>query len=236
MTKKTKREEPTPETVDDLIADLLQRYEVPASRYSWPEEDARWEELVFCLLAHIGAPDVPPEAARSASNVLAELGLLQIDELAALATSSRPADSSHRILDIIRAVLQRKGYAQGQDERGLVALCELASSFVHQHDGKVQRYLRLYGQRMLDELGDHVRAGPLSDADIRYIFTHWLQNVLNMPICLSTSAVQEFCAANNVSLGELVDAADRQDLNLALLDDLVAEYVREPEPLELDSA
>jgi hypothetical protein len=231
MTGKKTAQKTSAEALDDHVADLVRRYEVPAGRYLWPQEEARWRELVFCVLAHVGAPDVPPETARSATDVLVELGLLQIEDLAELVSSGDPPDMAHPHLSIMNAILEREGYTTGQAARALVALCESANSLVRHHEGKVQRYLRLYGQRMLDELDDHFAFSQLGRDDARFIFTHWLQNVLNMPVGLSTPAVQAYCALLSVDLADVAAAADRQDLNLALLDDLIAEYMQDQETL-----
>jgi hypothetical protein len=74
--------------------------------------------------------------------------------------------------------------------------------------GKIQRYLRSYGKRMLDELQtEFVTPGP-KKTDKRHIFVHWLQNVANMPVELMEPTVVKLCKENDLSIADRVDLAD----------------------------
>jgi hypothetical protein len=65
----------------------------------------------------------------------------------------------------------------------------------------------------------------MSEEDTRHAFAHWLQNVLNMPVVLSHPSVKALCEKFGIGIEELVDIADRNDVNLALVDDWAAEHI-----------
>lgn len=221
----------TEQTLDELIVDLTNRYDVPADRYPWANESERWYELAFCTLASVGEPDVPPERARAATEVLRELDLLQLQPL----TDSEGAD----VLDdpdstprLVRNVLVREGFDEETADRAAVALCDVARSLRERHDGNVQQYLRQYGAQMVEDAPEQFELSGEDDAVVRRVVTLWLQNVLNMPVGRSTAAVEDFCDRYDVTFEELVAAADRTDVNLALVDDLVAQFVTDLEAEE----
>jgi hypothetical protein len=95
------------------------------------------------------------------------------------------------------------------------------------YDGKVQRYLRHYGQQMLDALSHDFSYSQIAKEDVRHAFTHWLQNVLNMPVAVSEPAIAKFCERRGIRAEELLKVADELDINVALLDDMIANYVSE---------
>jgi hypothetical protein len=134
----------------------------------------------------------------------------------------------------VATVLLGVGYSESEARQAVAALAETAENVERHYDGKPQRYLREYGERMLEELPERFAFDEFGDEDVRYAFTLWLQNVLNMPVTLRSPEMTVFCERYDVTVEELVAAADVQDINLALLDDLVAEHVAELEAAELD--
>ncbi len=86
----------------------------------------------------------------------------------------------------------------------------------------MQKYLRVYGERMLAELGQTFAFSALSPDQTHYAFTLWLQNVLNMPIALYTRELDVIAGERGLSSQVVVDTADGMDFNLAVLDDLMA--------------
>jgi hypothetical protein len=83
---------------------------------------------------------------------------------------------------------------------------------------------------MVDELGTHFKFSKLTGSEVQNIFVLWMQNVLNMPIGLSTNAIQSYCKEMNIKYTDLLNAADRLDINVALLDDVIGEYIKESNP------
>jgi hypothetical protein len=219
-------------SAESYVEELMLRYPVPAERYRWAAEEARWGELVYAILARTGAPGVPSERAATARDLLFEMDKLAVRDLAAMDPSETTSATSHA--NAVATVLLGVGYSESEARQAVAALAETAEHIERQYDGKPQRYLREYGQRMLDELPDRFAFDEFAEDDVRYAFTLWFQNVLNMPVTLRSPEMTTFCERYDVTVEELVAAADVQDINLALLDDLVAEHVAELEAAELD--
>jgi hypothetical protein len=64
----------------------------------------------------------------------------------------------------------------------------------------------------------------MDQEQVRYAFTLWLQNVLNMPLSLQSRAVETFTNAIGLTSGQLFHAADEMDVNVALVDDLLHHF------------
>lgn len=218
-----------PEPVEVSIADPVERFLLrrwqnftgPLDVYRWPWEKARWHELVFCLLLRAGRPRLEPEAARKIVDVLASLDMLQVESLAQCLSPDGNLDPSAADLEVMRALLERAGVDSSKGRAAIKALCEMAEALSRGFDGRVQRYLRLYAERMLSELGTHFPVTALSPEDLRHVFTHWLQNVADLPIGRSGPELDRMAANLGVKPDDVVRSADRLDLNLALLDDIL---------------
>jgi hypothetical protein len=182
----------------------------------WAWESARWRELVFALLTQIA--HVPERQVRRAASQMEALGLLNIDALHGL----EPAEigrqpHGRRILELLR----ENGFGEEQAARGLTAICEAAHVLGDRYGGRVQKYLRHYGEVMLEEAGDLFAFSTLSEAEAGTAFTYWLQNVLSMPVSLVDEQIASFCTRHGLEPAQLLAAADDIGLNVALVDDLV---------------
>jgi hypothetical protein len=227
MSKGSEPQVPGQEKMDFLRSLVLENWQVfegPLEQYQWPWENARWHEMVFCLLLRLGQPELEADMARSLVNMLADLDMLRIETLAGLALDGEEPDFAHPDLVLMLHLIERSGLDPAKAIAAVTTICQAALGLQKQHGGKVQRYLRHYGQRILDELDKHFSFTNMSDEDARYAFTHWLQNVLNMPLVLSEPAVEQLCKKLGVTVDDLVGVADSLDLNLALLDDMIAGY------------
>ncbi len=131
---------------------------------------------------------------------------------------SEPVD---RLSAHFLAFLQEHGFSQQESERLLTIVSEAASALSQQFDGKIQKYLRKYGELMLKEVPALFHFTTINSDQIGHAFTYWFQNVLNMPLSLVDSNIVAFCQDNGFEVANLIAAADRLDVNLALLDDLV---------------
>lgn len=213
--------------LQSFVLEHWQVFEASPEQYQWPWEIARWHELVFCLLLRLGQPELDADMARSLTNMLADLDMLRIETLAGLAPEGEEPDFTHPDLALMLRLLERSGLHPARARAAVTTICQAALGLQKRHGGKVQRYLRRYGQQMLDELGEHFSFSSMSEEDTRYAFTHWLQNVLNIPLALSEPAVEKLCKKLGVTVDDLVEVADGLDLNLALLDDMVASSIEE---------
>ena len=82
---------------------------------------------------------------------------------------------------------------------------------------------------MLDELSMNFTFSKMDEKDAKYAFTYWLQNVLNMPLTLKTEGMDTFCTKFQVSYQNLQEYADKLNINLALLDDVIDQYISDLE-------
>ncbi len=208
--------------IKEHILERWQSFDAAPEQYSWIWEGARWSELVFCLIARLGAPDLPLNTARELSIVLDTLGLSGVSTLAKIPASPAEEVFRHDDAAFMRELFQRAGASPSQAESIVITLVEAAQSVESGFQGMVQRYLRLYGERMLAEFDQHFTFSRMQSEDAQYAFTHWLQNVMSLPLPMSDPAVRRLCQEWGISQDELTEIADSMDLNLALLDDILA--------------
>lgn len=82
------------------------------------------------------------------------------------------------------------------------------------------------GERMLSEFTGNFAFSRLSSAKANYAFANWLQNVLNMPVSSSSPSVKALSEKLGMDVPKLVEIADNNDINIALMDDWAADYLR----------
>lgn len=195
--------------------------------HQWVSEHARWVELVFALISmSVGRREAE---VREAVETLDALGLLDIEDLSQIAQPAAGADLSSPHAKRIAETLVESGFEREQAEASLATMIQVATSLRDHYHGKVQHCLRIYGQRILDELSAKLALHNLPDAVVRQGLIYWLQNVLNMPIFLVDADVEQFCKGKGITVEGLLEAADGMDLNVALLDDLIAMDVQAEE-------
>lgn len=191
------------------------------SVYQWPVETARWHELVFCLLFRIGQPRINAEEVRRMTQMLADLDLLNLENLAEL-ISENGESLNHPDAILMMDLLERKGMTVDQSRQAVATIVQASQVFKHRYNGKVQRCLRHYGMQMLNDLISEFSLSQISCEETQLALAHWMQNVLNMPIELEEPEVIQFCQKAGIKLEELIDIADDIDINLALMDDMIA--------------
>jgi DNA repair protein RadC len=215
--------------IQDFMQEEFERFAAgspPAlSKYEWPWEKAKWYELVFCLIAKIDNSSAAAAIARETTEIFADLDLLEIDILAPLAPDKGHPDYKAPQLSLMLSILERQGYEEEEGKTAVVSICQAARALQQDFGGKVQKYLRTYGERMLAEAPDTFLFSSMSEEDTRYVFSHWLQNVSNMPVALSHPSVKSLCERFGIGIDELVSIADRLDVSLALLDDWAVEHL-----------
>ncbi len=193
-----------------------------SAAHPWISEDDRWAELVFSIFSRVAA-NVSESEARRAVHRLVSLDLLEMCALASMYEGMQSGHSDDGRMQLITDLLREHGYNDVDSRRGLFLVCGVASGLGKQFAGKVQRYLRHYGELMLSDL-DNVFEIPSSDrAAFAAAFTYWLQNGLSMPVSLVDHTMWNFCEDNGVTPEELIAAADDLNLNVAFLDDLIQE-------------
>lgn len=214
-------------TTDFILQRLMLANEDFFSQHQWASEHDRWTELIFSLLTRISPHD--QHELRRIVMELKSLGLLNVE---ILADSSQQKDEMNKVC--ITDVLIENGFTKKEIEAFLITISEAAAVIQMKYAGKIQQYLRSYGELILSEVKENFKFSKLSQDDAKYAFTLWLQNTMNMPLSLLSNDVKSFCKSQNIDTTSLVEAADKMDLNLALMDDLITEYIAETESAKND--
>lgn len=191
----------------------------------WPSERDRWAELIFALVTRISKKD--EQEIREIIELLDDLDLLGIEGLSEIPKTDGRINLDSPFAKRIFESLSDSGFTKEESKNSIRVMHEAAKSLMDHHDGKIQKYLRKYGQQMIDELSDNFSFSKLDDADVKSAFAYWLQNVLDMPISLEDKYIQEFCKKFGKNPTSLIQAADNLDVNLAIVDDMIQLYIDE---------
>jgi hypothetical protein len=195
----------------DRLKQIYEKHQDELPEYGWASERDRWAELMFCLLCRVRDDEL--DATRAAVDLLNLLGLLDVNVLAAL---------SGQDAAILDRVLRSNGFSAAQASRGADVLKAVAARTRKDFHGKLQRVLRKHGELLRQELSGAFASCGLKRPDIDYAVSQWLQNAASLPISLESNAVKAFCKSNRVGMDQLLNAADALDVNVALVDDLLA--------------
>ncbi len=190
--------------------------------HPWLWEFDRWEELTFALMTRV--VDLPEAELRELTERLGEMGLLNVDVLASIREGANASHPSNPASSHILTLLQESGFTDDEAKRTLTTISEAALALQRQFGGKIQRYLRTAGEAMLRDVDEIFQFSAIGNDQVKAAFTYWFQNALSMPLSLLDSDVQTFCNIHHIATQELILAADDLDINLALLDDLIAAY------------
>ena len=212
---------------------LITKYSDLFAYHQWPSEQERWSELVFALVTKTSHK--PETEIRDIVEELDELGLLDVEELSKIPEVNGNVDYSYpfakRIIDclsesrITEEQTKKPGLTEEESRRSVSVMRDVAKSLIEHHDGKVQKYLRKYGQQMVDEIANNFTISAMKEKDMKYAFVYWLQNVLNMPLNLATPSVETFGKDLQIDSEDLVKEADKLDINIALLDDMIDQHM-----------
>jgi len=129
----------------------------------------------------------------------------------------------------LREFLIDNGFKPNEAQNALITVCELAIGIQDSFGGKIQLYLRHYGELMLKELNQYFHFSTVSKDDAGLAWTYWLQNALYMPLSLFDDDVKKLCQEFNIEPRDLVAASDDIDLNLAFMDDVIGLYMLQRE-------
>lgn len=205
----------------------------PAS--PWISELDRFDELVFALFTRM--THRTELEARQLVEGLRALGLLDVPTLAAVPLEAgHVAPAEDPAVQRLFRTISDSGLTDEVSRRMTVTLVELAQALMRGYDGKLQRYLRRYGERMLAELGDSFSFSQLSQEQVLGAFTYWLQNALLMPLSLVDDSVRAFAKSHGLTESDLIASADELGLNLAWMDDVLEADARSTAMAEADPA
>jgi hypothetical protein len=157
---------------------------------------------------------------RDITEDLADLDLIDVTALAEIPAITPNTNIKNDHARHIFNLLLESGFSKEEALRGLNTLREAAIGLETHFNGKIQRYLRHYGELMLKEMPDWFKFSELDDTNARSAFTYWLQNVANMPLSLADENLRSYCEQHELDPEQLFAAADDLDINLAFIDDL----------------
>lgn len=185
-----------------------------AQEQPWLWEFERWKEFVFALLAR--TTTIPEADLRLLVEQMTDLDLLDGEKMAATdeATTER-----------VTALLEEAGLGPEAAAKVLTTLVEAARGLQKHFDGKIQKYLRRYGELMLHDVHEIFAFTAVTPDEVEDAFTYWLQNAVGLPLSLVDESVRTFCDHYGFSPADLIAGADRIDMNLATVDDLVQLHV-----------
>jgi hypothetical protein len=215
--------------LEKLLQEVVERYAKAAPHHQWINERDRWHELVACILFTFGGQ--AGENARRAGSILSDLDLLNIEVLTNLPLPDGNTAQENTHLTLMRNILVQMGFTEDQAMPALQSILRIAQDLHTHYGGRIQSYLRQYGERMLANLEVDFPKVSSSDEFISHAFAIWLQNVLTMPIFVDTASTRQFCEEAGCTLDELHQTADRMDINASLLDDLLDLWAQEREEL-----
>jgi len=199
------------------------RHLLPAD-YRWEDEHSRWNELVYCIFAEL--TDHSYMDARSLSDKIFGLNLLELDDLADVQImEDGKADPNNPRIRTVSEILSINGIEQSDIDKSLSAICKVAQSIQENYDGKIQKFLRKYGEEIVNEFDSHVSFSEVDRGTQSRILVKWIQNTLAMPLAFSNIYTVRFCKKQGVTYLELAEAADNIGLNGSVLDDLLELYM-----------
>ena len=199
------------------------RHLLPAD-YRWEDEHSRWNELVYCIFAEL--TDHSYRDARSLSDKIFGLNLLELDDLADVQImEDGKVDPNNPRIRTVSEILSINGIEQSDIDKSLSAICKVAQSIQENYDGKIQKFLRKYGEEIVNEFDSHVSFSEVDRGTQSRILVKWIQNTLAMPLAFSNIYTVKFCKKQGVTYVELAEAADNIGLNGSVLDDLLELYM-----------
>lgn len=199
------------------------RHLLPAD-YRWEDEHSRWNELVYCIFAEL--TDHSYRDARSLSDKIFGLNLLELDDLADVQImEDGKVDPNNPRIRTVSEILSINGIEQSDIDKSLSAICKVAQSIQENYDGKIQKFLRKYGEEIVNEFDSHVSFSEVDRGTQSRILVKWIQNTLAMPLAFSNIYTVKFCQKQGVTYVELAEAADNIGLNGSVLDDLLELYM-----------
>ncbi|MEA1944501.1 MAG: hypothetical protein U9N07_04090 [Euryarchaeota archaeon] len=226
--KKVSAKDTRPEKVaalEERIKEIYAEYRhLLPSDYRWEDESSRWTELVYCIFAELTGHTY--RDARKLANDIADLNLLDVDDLARIPImDDGMANPDNLRIRTITDILRSNSVSEDDIRKSLSAICKVAQAISENYDGKIQKFLRKYGEEIVNEFDSHVSFSEVSKGTQSRILVKWIQNTLCMPLAFSNVYTVRFCKREDVNYNELAEAADNIGLSGAVLDDLLEVYI-----------
>ncbi len=111
------------------------------------------------------------------------LELLKIEDLA-----KHNTDNAGTIVD----VLMRLGYPEKEAVKAYESLMNIALKLTNQYDGKLQRLLRQYGDKMVDLISNDLLSDSKDTALLKDAVRGWVSTTTSLPISVWSPSTNEF--------------------------------------------
>lgn len=207
------------------LKNLVNEFGLELPARTWVFETDRWEHLVFCLLRQLSGQD--PEKARSAVTILRDIGLLDLEDLAAM------EEDSPDNLKAFSQVLRGAGFSEQHTVQAASLVSLVAGVIKDNYAGKVHRTFRHYGEIIRDELVKAFSGSSVSESDLREGISYWLQSAFSLPIPVERQAVLDYCEEKGITPEILWQVADDLGINLGIVDFLLdRQHSSGPDPAE----
>jgi hypothetical protein len=192
---------------------LVDAYWEELADRTWSPAAYRWSELVFCLVNVVIGDNA--YVARQIVGALDAVDLLAPENL----TRTADAESQERL--VFTRVLRQLGIADLVIDEAAEVLSRVAQVTTSRLGGSIQQFLRLRAGSIRDELVDAFEGRGITSDALQGGISHWLQNVVDLPISSGHEGVVEFCRRHQVDRESLEAAIDELALDSAVVDDLI---------------
>jgi hypothetical protein len=181
-------------------------------------EHNRWTTLAYNLLYQICKNKNETPNVSNAINTMDSLNLLDVNELAEL---SNPKNENATVMTYI---LKQNGFSEDDTKRAIDLFAHMGAGIKNNYNGNLQNGLRSTGDLMRKSYVNTFRCEALTDEQLSYGISYWLQDIFNFPMSSEDQYIREFCNKNGVSLQDLLKAVDEQGLNISIVEDLFKNY------------
>jgi hypothetical protein len=190
--------------------------------HPWSNEANRLYELYYCLLHRISKKN--EVQIRRIIKSLAALNLLDANLLSEAKIVGGDGGEGDSLASTITEILIRNGFKEEEARSCSRGICTIARGIKQNYEGKVQKFLRKYGNLMIEEMDKLFSFEGLSKDDREYVFAHWLQNSLQMPVPLAAGPEDRFYKDNSIKEEDLLEFADKLDITVPLVNDVIRLY------------
>jgi hypothetical protein len=203
-----------------IVARLYAKHQKELGVHQYESEFRRWVDMVTSIFFSVS--DVPEVNIEAATRMLIAVDLLNIDRCANL-------PENHEESKVFDEILMDFDFSSEEALKARQAVVGFSRVLTKNWDRKIQHYLRVWGERILADMVVSFHIDSLSETEVKEAFTRWLQIASNMPILLSQEAMNKFAESHGTTIEALIAAADRLDLNIAFLDEVIHSEMMEKE-------
>jgi hypothetical protein len=209
---------------------LMTKYMDIFGDHQWSNERLRLVELFYSLAWRILGRH--SDTLRASLLRLEMIGLLDPQILGLLPADDKlmlKSPEAKRIVKVFHDILQPSIDENDEDkltdseiEMILILMREISVVLVRDYAGKIQIFLRRQAELILQNTLETFPIKGLSKDNIKVGLTFWFQNIFGLPIPLNDNLTRGFLRRYHSDVSNLVAVADKLDVNVAVVDDLIS--------------